>query len=138
MADISVTSTAVQGGKGVSALAAVIITAGEVVYLDTSGNANLADNTAALTAAVAGIALNDAQVNQPVGILKTGILTMNGVLTAGVVYTLSGLANPTTPAPGTFKPAGDAVSSEFVTVIGVAMSATTLNISINASGVQKA
>ncbi len=65
------------------AIAAVALTAGQLVYLNTSGKYALALATAAPTLKLMGVALSTVAAGQPVSILKKGHL-------AG--YTLSALA----------------------------------------------
>ncbi len=55
-----------------TAIAAVAITAGQVVYFDSGGDADLADGSAAGTATLKGIALNSAGAGQAFNILKRG------------------------------------------------------------------
>lgn len=129
MADLVITNTDVLGGKGVAALAGEALLAGEVVYLDTAGAALKAANTSALVAAVAGIALNDAELNQPVGILKTGVLTASSVFTKGDVYVVS--------AAGKISAILDHASGDFLTILGWGLTATTLQLSLGISGIAK-
>lgn len=56
----------------INLLAGVAITAGQVVYMNTSGAAALADASAAGTAVAIGIALNGAAAGEPVTILVYG------------------------------------------------------------------
>jgi hypothetical protein len=55
--------------------AAVAITAGQVIYLNTGGRAALADASAAGTAVAIGIALEGAAVGQPVPVLALGYVS---------------------------------------------------------------
>jgi hypothetical protein len=56
----------------INLIAGVAITAGQVVYMNTSGLAALADASNAGTATVAGIALEGASAGQPVPVLVSG------------------------------------------------------------------
>lgn len=115
MADLTVTAANVRDaspvgvGKKINLLAAVAITAGQAVYLDTSGTASLADASAAGTAVVIGIALEGAAIGQPVPILVEGFVT-GFTLTSvayGTILSLSdtagavdnGAGSPTVAAP---------------------------------------
>jgi hypothetical protein len=53
-------------------IAAVAITAGQAVYQDSAGKADLADASAAGTAGMRGIALQSAGIGQPINVLKRG------------------------------------------------------------------
>lgn len=137
MSDISVTATAVlaaasalveHGGK-----AGTTIVAGNVLYKDAAdGKLKLADNdnAAAGIRSVYGIALNGAAANQPVSVIKRGQLTMNAVLTAGGVYSLSG-------TPGGIAPDADVTTGDDLIILGVALSTTVLDVQINDTGVTR-
>jgi len=58
----------------VNLIAAVAITAGQVVYMNTSGKAALADASDAGTAVAIGVALEGASIGQPVPILAQGFV----------------------------------------------------------------
>lgn len=130
MANLSVTASAVlpsttsdiEHGR-----ASAAIDAGEVVYKDdTTGFFGLADNNSA-TANVRrayGIALNHAQAaGQPLSVQKSGDLTINAAMTAGVAYYLS-------DTPGKIAPFADIGSGEYVVLLGVAKSTTVLRVDI--------
>lgn len=77
MADLVVTNTSVGVLFPLKAeihtwIAAAAITAGEAVYQDSSGEADLADASVAGTAQFRGIALQDAGIGQAVNVLKKG------------------------------------------------------------------
>ena len=134
MADISITATSVIAGGGaktVEGVAGASITAGQVVYLDTTtGTYKLADNDSA-TAAVRspdGIALNGAASGQPIEVLTRGRVTIGATLTAGVAYYLSG-------TPGGICPVADLSTGDYPTIIGIAVSTTVLDVLIHESGV---
>lgn len=63
------------GSVRVNLIAAVAITAGQVVYMNTSGLAALAAASAAGTAVAIGIALEGASIGQAVPILAFGYVT---------------------------------------------------------------
>lgn len=134
MTDISITATSVLAASDAiveNGSAGASITAGQVVYKDSAdGLWKLADNNSA-TAAVRtpqGIALNGAASGQPVRVLKSGNLTLNAVLTAGVAYYLS-------DTPGGICPVGDLATGEYPAFIGIATSTTVLKVNITTSGV---
>lgn len=93
MADLSVTAANVaftSGEKGV-ANAAAAITAGQVVYINASGLAALAQSDGtAIEATPAGIALNPAATGQPVTYAKHGaVINPGATLVLGDVYCVS-------------------------------------------------
>ncbi len=135
MTDIVVTAASVNPGAGAvtkEGTAGVAITAGDAVYKATNGEIELCQNdqTAVIAAAV-GIAINDAAVGQPVKYQITGEMTFNAVLTAGQVYIVGAAA-------GAIAPESDAVATEYVTVLGVGLSTTSMKLGILQSGVAHA
>lgn len=82
MADLSFTEAQVRNASPASMnpvvinlLAGVAITAGQVVYQDSSGEAALADASAAGTATAIGVALESKAVGEAVPILALGFVT---------------------------------------------------------------
>jgi len=132
MADISVTATAVVAGSNaqlVAGTAGATITAGQTLYQDASDSnkIKLADaNGTSATAAVWGIALHAASSGQPIQGIGGGSLTINSVLTTGVIYVASATA-------GGIAPAADIASGWRTSVLGVATSATTLALKLHNS-----
>lgn len=133
MSDISITAAnVVAGGDDViHGTAGAAVTAGQAVYKDpTTGKYGLADNnsgTAAIRVPV-GFALHGAALNQPLAVQKSGPITIGGTLTAGVAYYLSG-------TPGGICAVADLTTGMYPTILGIATSATVLNIDIQPSGV---
>ncbi len=135
MADIAITATSVAAGANsvvVNGVAGAAITAGQVVYLDSSDNRlKLADADSA-TAAVRspyGIALNGAAIGQPVGVLRSGAITIGATLTAGTDYWLSKTA-------GGICPRADVTGTgTYPTIVGVATSTSVLDVRFHESGV---
>ena len=129
MADITITAASVLAGDGsttVTGTAGATITAGQAVYKDsTTGKYLTADSDSATAAAkrAAGIALNGAALNQPIKVLTAGAVTIGGTMTAGATYFLSNTA-------GGICPDADVGAGENVCLIGVAASATVLNVDI--------
>ncbi len=134
MVDIVITAANVLKGTGAQTLegtAGETITAGETLYLDTSVNTyKLADNSAATTDLVAGIALHSSVVNQPIVVQKSGNIDLGTTLTAGETYVLSTTA-------GGIAPIADLATTEYVTLLGVATGAANLMLAINNTGIQK-
>jgi len=135
MADISVTASSVLGASSAvktHGTAGATITAGQVVYLDsTTSTYKLADADSGTAAAKVpvGIALHGASSGQPLTILERGNLTLNAVLTAGTAYYLS----PTTA--GGICPVADVTSGDDVVLLGLATSTTVLAVDIQVTGV---
>ena len=107
-------------------IAGVAIEAGQAVYINSSGKAALGDASAAGTAVVIGIALNDAQVDQALAVLHKGFcegFTLSS-LAYGAVVTLSDTAgdldsggSPTVSAPvGRVMPTSETSPSKLLYV----------------------
>jgi hypothetical protein len=133
MADISITAANVVAGSDAvreAGTAGATVTAGQLVYLDTSDmKYKLADsNGAAALRVPSGIALNGAANNQPLVIQKGGDITIGGTMTPGVAYYLS-------DTPGGICPVADLASGEYPCILGIAKSATVLSVNIQPSGV---
>jgi len=136
MAAIAVTATSVIADASASVMnvtAGSTVTAGQPVYKDeTDGNKEYKPslNDTAPHALCAGIALNGASDGQPLKILTAGDLTMTTTpaMTPGVAYYVG-------DAGGAISPVGDMTIGEFITVLGIAESATVLKVKINVSGV---
>ena len=131
MPDLVFTTTSVIAGTGSSSgpgVAGTTITAGDVVYLQASTNTYLlADDGSAATAAVAGIAVNDAATGQVFDFIRDGILATGQGTTAGAPYFLSTTAGnlmDTIPASGN--------QSSF---IGVGLTTSSMTVAIANSGV---
>lgn len=133
MADLSITAANVVAGSDAvreSGTAGATVTAGQLVYLDTSDfRYKLADSNGAAALRVPnGIALHGAANGQPLVIQKGGDITIGGTMTAGVAYYLSDTA-------GGLCPVADLGSGEYPCIIGIAKSTTVLTVSIQPSGV---
>lgn len=136
MTDLSITPANVVAGSGATretGTAGDTITAGKVVYKDTSTTPpkfKLADSNSG-TAAVRqpiGIALHGAADGQPLTILKAGPITIGASVTPGTDYYLSDTA-------GGICPRADVGSGEDVCLIGLATSATVIDVDIQNTGV---
>lgn len=134
MADITITAANVLAGGGAkqtSGIAGVAVTAGQVGYLDeATGTWKLADCDSGTAAARSpkGIFLHAAAAGQPVQVLTRGPITIGATLTPGVAYYLSGTA-------GGICPVADLSTGDYPTIIGIAKSATVLDVLIHESGV---
>lgn len=136
MTDLVVTPAGVvKGADAVTStkIALATVTAGQVVYLSSTGQVGLHDANSG-TAEVRvpyGIALNGAAANQPVTVQIDGELTMGATLGVGIVY----LASPT---PGGIMPSADAANGDTINLVGVGKTASVLKMKLFASGVIKA
>ena len=134
MADLTITAANVVAGTNATVRNEILgatVTAGQVVYLDSTDNRiKLADNNSATAAARAphGIALNGGATGQPVRMLTGGDITIGATMTAGVAYYLS-------DTPGGICPVADLAAGEYPTIIGIATSTTVLNVAIHSAGV---
>lgn len=134
MSDYSVTAANVAAGTGADiehGTAGATITAGQLVYRDSStGKYLLADSNSATAAARTprGMALNGASNGQPLAIVRKGLVTTGATMTAGVGVYMS-------DTPGGFCPVADVGSGEYSTFLGMPTSTTVLNLDIQASGV---
>jgi len=127
VADDNVTIAPIKKRTGISGSA---ITAGELVYEQEDGDGvrrlYKADAGGLAMSLVKGIALNSAPgVNQPLVYAYDGIITLAG-MTANSMYYLSDTA-------GKLCPAEDLGSGLFTTTIGLAVSASSLRLMINAT-----
>lgn len=132
MADISITATSVVGDGSATrtvGTAGEAITAGQVVYFDTTVNKwKLADSDSATANKAGGIALNGAALNQPVVVQTHGDITIGGTLTAGTAYFTSTTSGGITAVAGV-------TTGAHVCQLGLAKSATVLALDIQYPGV---
>lgn len=134
MADLSITAANVVSGEGANiehGKAGETVTAGKTVYQDAATKRwLLADSNSATAAARApkGITLNGASLGQPLAVHKSGPLTIGATLTPGVAYYQSDTA-------GGICPVADVGTGEYSTIIGIATSASVLDVAIQSSGV---
>lgn len=135
MVDLVVVPANVQPGPGSitrNGIAAAAITAGDSVYIDSTGAIDLCSNDLTIVeAASRGIALGDAAVGQHITYAVGGEVDMGAITAAGQVYIVGA-------APGGIAPEVDAVAGEFVTVLGVGVSANNIKLGILQSGVAHA
>ena len=108
-------------------IAGVAITAGQAVYL-SSGTYLLAKGDTAPHAAAAGIALDNAAINQPVTVQYGGPINIGATTVVGQTYVVSA-ANA-----GGIAPVSDLTTGNFVSTLGIATSASAIQVSINNSG----
>jgi hypothetical protein len=129
VADLSITANNVSPGTNSSKetlIAEEVITAGQGVAKDTStGKIGLWDSNSAIAwkKAPYGIALNGAQINQPVSVHKEGRINIGAVVSVGVAYFMS-------DTPGGICPMADVGSGENSALVGIATSTTQLSVKI--------
>ena len=135
MSDVSITAASVVKGANAKTRrgrAGATITAGQVVYEDSSDSFDLklADaNASAATANPVGIALHGASDGQPLEyVYEDDDFTPGGTLSLSAaaddgVYVLSGTA-------GGIAPIGDLASGMYPVILGVAKSTTKMNLKI--------
>jgi hypothetical protein len=133
MADLTITAANVAAGSGcvkVQGTAGATITAGQVVYLDSSDDKyKLADNDSATAAvrSVAGIALHGSLNGQPLTVLTKGPITIGATTAVGTVYCLSSTA-------GGICPSADIATGDYNTIIGIGTSTTVIDVLLHAAG----
>ena len=134
MADVAVTAANVLKSNNsatttASGTAGATITAGQTLYADStdSGKLKPASASALASAAVVGIALHAALDEQPITyVTRDPALVTGATMIVGTVYVASATA-------GGIAGDVDILTGEFVTVLGVASTATTLNFSVGAN-----
>lgn len=110
--------------------AGATITAGQVVYKDSSNLFQLSDANGAAALRVAyGIALNNASANQALQVALAGTtVNIGGTVVAGTIYVLGDTA-------GSIHPAADLASGWYTSVIGVATTTGKIYLILYSSGV---
>ncbi len=135
MADLTITAADVEktSGRTETRTAGVAVTAGQLVYVDSSDSskAKLADADALATADLRGVALCDAAADQPVTILLDGVYNPGATVTVNEIYIVSATA-------GGIAPIGDLASGDFLGVFGYATADNRITLHVAASGVAKA
>lgn len=138
MADLVITAANVLAGAGATIspkTAGATITAGQVVYEDTSdgGKLKLARGNAVGTANVYGIALNNASNGQPCSVIRDGDnFNPGATVVVGTTYALSAAV------AGAIAPDGDLVATNVNVTLGIATTTSNIKLAINPSGVAKA
>jgi hypothetical protein len=131
MADLAVTPANVviyAGAKKQVGVAGETIVAGKPLYLHTDGRLKLADASTAAKAASVGVSLNGGAAGQPITYVRQGGLNPGGTVLVGTVYGV-------TDTPGGIGPISERAAPDFVTVLGVGVTASRIALAIQASGV---
>ena len=133
MSALSITAAEVvrdSAGDIYSGIAGGTITAGQSIYLDSTTNTlKGADADASQAAAAAiGIALHAALSGQPLQVQRAGDITLGSTaaMTVGTIYVVGATAGAIAPAAD-----AEAASTWYVTVLGVAISASKLRMPTN-------
>lgn len=134
MADISVTPANVIQSTGAVievGVAGEVIDAGEVVYKSaTTGKYMLAQCDDEANDDAVGIALNNAAADgQPLSVQTRGDITIGGTVAVGTLYCLSATA-------GGISPSAELVATNYVTLIGIGISATVLRLNLLTTSIQ--
>ena len=135
MADLAVTAANVVKGSNAKTEIGIFgatVTAGQSVYADPADSNKYkladADSTTAAVRTTRGIALNGGANNQPAVIQTDGLITIGAAVAVGTVYAQSDV-------PGAIRPVADNGSGDYVTVLGIGVSASQIDLKIHPSGV---
>ena len=135
MADLTVAAGNVVKGADAKTrvgLYGAAVTAGQTVYADPADGGKFkpadADSATAAVRATRGIALNSGSANQPAAIQIEGRITIGAAVAPGTIYVQS-------DTPGSIMPAADLEAGDFVTVLGIGVSASQIDLNIRVSGV---
>lgn len=132
MADLTVTPANVlpySGARIQTGRAGETIAAGQALYLkDADGKLWKADDASAAKAAAVGVALNGGAAGQPISYLEAGGVNPGATVVVGVVYGV-------TDTPGGIGAISERAVGDYITILGVGVTATRIDVAINASGV---
>lgn len=131
MADLSITAANVVGyGDRVHGTLGGTVTAGQPVRKQTNGTFIAATDASLAGSAALGVALTGGASGQPFTYQKDGNINPGATVAVGKVYVLS--------TDGGIAPVDDIAGSEYITVIGVGLTASLLKVAIVVSGVAAA
>jgi hypothetical protein len=138
MAAITVTPGSVlrvDGDKVHGYLAGATITAGMSVYVDSNGAVQIGTNATSagsgVSAQLVGVALNGGSSGQDIAILKTGgTVNIGGTVAVGKQYCLG--------TAGGIIPVDDIATGEYITTVGVGITAANIKLGYTVSAVQAA
>lgn len=132
MADVTVTAANVVAGNVTlsKGTAGETITQGQVLYKKAAdsklykadADAGSAEST------VVGIAVTAGVLDETIHYQTSGTIDIGGTVTKGLIYVLSGTA-------GGVAPSADLAAGDYTSILGVASSATNIDISINNTGI---
>ena len=131
MADLTITPADVarySGARSVHGIAGETIAAGQTLFLHTDRKVYKADASTAAKAAAVGVALNGASADQPVTYLAGGGLDPGAAVAVGTVYGVTDTA-------GGIGAVSERAAEDFITILGVAVTTSRINVAILRSGV---
>ena len=139
MADLTITATSVVKSTNAAItrqyFAGETITAGQLVYVKTVGTTSTlfkAKCAGTVTeAGILGVALNGGAVGQAIAVQTAGIITIGATVVVGGLYISSSTY-------GGIAPFADIATTNYVTILGVADTATTITLGISATGIAHA
>jgi hypothetical protein len=129
MADLTITAASVVAGSNAAVERGSFgeaVTAGQVVYRSSTTQKYMKADSNSVTVEARhgiGIALNGGALDQPAQVQKSGKITRGATLTPGTDYYLS-------DTPGGICPRADVGAGEYVCLLGLAESATVLDLDI--------
>jgi hypothetical protein len=118
-----VTAASVLAAAGASianGTAGVSITAGQQIYKDVNGLMQLVKADTNAHSQTTGVALNNAGANQPVSFITGGNYNPGATVTVGTIY----IASPNNA--GGIAPITDATTGTYMTVLGIATTASNI------------
>lgn len=130
-ANLNVTAAdvlAYAGASTRSSTAGEALTVGQTLYRHTDGKLYKADASSAAKANCVGVALNNAAANQPIHYIAEGGVNPGAVVAIGTIYGVSDTA-------GGIEPISERAAADFVTILGIASTASRIDLAINAAGV---
>lgn len=126
--------TGIQLGPGnqfVSTLIAnELLADGQVLFTDTDGELNIADNTDSGKDFISGIALQDANALGSCAVVKNGVIIVTNTLVVGDTFILS--------TAGQLQLAGDLAAAGLLSIFGAATGINEITLGITNFGVAKA
>jgi len=132
MADLVITPAnvlAYGGAPTKDGVAGETLTAGQTLYRKAAdGKLYKAAATSAALAAAVGVALNGGAAGQPVKYCEGGGLNPGATVAVGTIYGVTDTA-------GGIGPVSERAAADFITILGIGITASRINLAINASGV---
>lgn len=136
MADLSITPANVLPGEGAIieyGFAGASITQGQYLYLDTADQRyKLADADAGSPGSIARtpthVAMSSVAADQPMAVCRRGRINPGATVVVGGIYVMSGTA-------GAICPVADLAAGDTVTIIGIGITASSLQLVFLAPGV---
>ena len=105
------------------------ITQGQPVYLSGNKYYKADNNASASTAAAAGVAITPAATDGYFIMATRGTVNLGATLVVGTAYCVG-------PTAGQVNPVADLVAGDYITLLGIAITTSTLVLTITPTGVQ--